>query len=308
MDTEYNKGGDNGSDDVEFNLLGKLKSVDPITITFPYHDPINHISFSNDSNYLSCSTALESRFLTVSVKDPAKPRLVMKAIRSLDTSLESEGITSFKMFPNNKYMVVSSVAFNAPPIIIDNNIRVANSGTATTKSSGQASLSVSTAGITTTAAGTADITDFDSTADINTSNPPPAAAGSSKPPHQSSSTNPQMFQRVAQPKLLQRLDEVGYNIHKVAISPRNDSIALLDRNGTVYLMFATKMDDSSSKRFVIVDQVSNSFLARESASLCFSKDGHQLFLVDRKGMLYINDFSAGLPSSPDITRCKPIVL
>lgn len=261
----------NNDYDDEFNL-NNLISVDPITITFPYHDPINHITFSNDSNYLSCSTALESRFLTVSVKDPTKPKLVMKAIRTLDTSLESEGITSFKMFPNNKYMVVSSVAFNAPPIIIDNNIR--------SISMNKVKESNSTSNVI-----------EDLTSEIT------------KPIKFKNNSN---YQKIAQPRLLQRIDEVGNNIHKVSISPRNDSIAMLDKNGAVYLMFATNMEDSSSKRLVLVDQVSNSFRVRESASLSFSKDGHQLFIVDRKGILYINDFSAGLPSNPEITRCKQL--
>ncbi|ONH70051.1 SPS-sensor component PTR3 [Cyberlindnera fabianii] len=219
-----------------------LFKVDPVTITFPYRDPINTISFSSDSNYLSCSTALESRFLTVLVRDADRPKLVMKSMRSLDTSLESEGITSIRMFNNNRYMCVTSVAFGAPPLIIDNNIALTNG-----------------------------------------------------------------LQTVAQPRMLIKLDEVGTNIHSCAVSPRNDSVALLDRNGTVYLMATSMKMDAESKRVLVVDQVSHAFRARESASLVWSKDGHRLYLVDRKGVLYVNDFAAGTPQNPEITRCKPLI-
>jgi len=229
------------SSSYESSSYESIFANEPITITFPYRDPINNLSFSPDSNYLSCSTALESRFLTVWVKNYTEPKLVMKSIRSLDTSLESEGITDLKMFPNNKYMIISSMAFNAPPIIIDNNISSING-----------------------------------------------------------------LQTVAQPKMLLKLDEIGSSIHKSTISPRNDTLAILDRNGTVYLIFATKMD-KESKRIFIVDQVSNAFRMRESASLQFSKDGHKLYILDRKGIFYINDFAAGLPQMSDITRCKPLL-
>lgn len=229
------------TDDTISTSYQSIFSNEPITITFPYRDPINNLSFSSDSNYLSCSTALESRFLTIWVKNYTEPKLVMKSIRSLDTSLESEGITDIQMFPNNKFMIIASMAFNAPPIIIDNNISSING-----------------------------------------------------------------LQTVAQPRMLLKLDEIGSSIHKTSISPRNDTVAVLDRNGTVYLIFATKMDQES-KRIFIVDQVSNAFRKRESASLKFSKDGHKLYILDRKGIFYINDFAAGLPQNPEITRCKPLI-
>lgn len=219
---------------------GLLFKVDSTTVKLPYRDPINKVSFSTDSNYLSCSTALESRFLTVLVKDAEHPKLVMKSLRTLDTSLESEGITDIKMFDNSRFMCVTSVAFNASPIIVDNNIALTNG-----------------------------------------------------------------LETVAQPKLVMKLSEVGTQIHKCAISPRNDAVAFVDRNGTVYLMNSTRMDQDH-KRFFIVDQVSNAFRERESASAMFSADGHRLYLVDRKGILYVNDFASGLPKDPEITRCKPL--
>lgn len=214
----------------------------PITITLPYRDPINTLQFSPDSAYLSCSTALESRFLVISLRKINEPRLVMKSLRSIDTSLESEGITDTKIFPgNSNLMCVTSVAFNAPPIVINTKIQTING-----------------------------------------------------------------VQTVAQPTMLLRLDELGSKIHKCEISPRNDSIAFLDRNGTVYIMYAPTLLDNEKRRIVAVEEVANAYRMREAASLRFSADGHRLYLLDRKGTLYVEDFAYGLPQDHEVTKCKQI--
>lgn len=205
-------------------------------------DPINTLQFSSDGQYLSCSTALESRFLVISLRKINEPRLVMKSLRSIDTSLESEGITDTKIFPGNpNLMCVTSVAFNAPPIVINTKIQSING-----------------------------------------------------------------VQTVAQPTMLLRLDELGSKIHKCEISPRNDSIAFLDRNGTVHIMFAPTMMDNEKRRIVAVDVVANAYRMREAATLKFSNDGHKLYLLDRKGILYVEDFAYGLPQNHEVTKCKQI--
>ncbi|CAG97889.1 Ptr3p [Kluyveromyces lactis] len=214
----------------------------PITITLPYRDPIHTLQFSSDGKYLSCSTALESRFLVISLRKINEPRLVMKSLRSLDTSLESEGITDTKLFPGNpNLMCVTSVAFNAPPIVINTKIESING-----------------------------------------------------------------VQSVAQPTMLLRLDELGSKIHKCEISPRNDSIAFLDRNGTVNILFAPTMMDNEKRRILTVDVVSNAYRMREAASMRFSVDGHTLYILDRKGILYVEDFAFALPQHPEVTKCKQI--
>ena len=164
----------------------------------------------------------------------------MKSLRSLDTSLESEGITDTKIFPGNpNLMCVTSVAFNAPPIVINTKIETING-----------------------------------------------------------------VQSVAQPTMLLRLDELGSKIHKCEISPRNDSIAFLDRNGTVYIVFAPTMMDNEKRRIVTVEMVANAYRMREAASLRFSNDGHTLYILDRKGILYVEDFAYGLPQNHEVTKCK----
>ncbi|AET38066.1 Ptr3p Ecym_2327 [Eremothecium cymbalariae DBVPG len=219
-----------------------LQFSSQLTIALPYRDPINTLQFSSDGKYLSCSTALESRFLVISLRKSNEPRLVMKSLRSIDTSLESEGITATKMFPDNpNLMCVTSVAFNSPPIVINTKIETING-----------------------------------------------------------------VQTVAQPTMLMRIDEVDSKIHNCEISPRSDAIAFVDRSGTVYLLFAPTMTENETRRIVTVDVVANAYRAREAACMRFSLDGHKLYLVDRKGILYVEDFAFALPQNHEVTKCKQI--
>ncbi|KAH3660458.1 hypothetical protein OGAPHI_007044 [Ogataea philodendri] len=224
--------------DISFNPSIHFK-LSSFPFTLPYRDPITVLQFSPNSQYLSVATALESRFMVISVSDPSRPVLVMKSQRKLDTSLESEGITDLQFFPDNRLMTLTSVSYNSVPIIIDTKI---------TSISGP--------------------------------------------------------EGIANPRLLSKLDDVGHTIHKCCVSPRGDSIAYLDRSGTVYLMTTPRMDDNDNKRLVIVTDVSNAYRVKESASMRFDREGYKLYILDRKGVLTISDFTAGTVEDPSITRCK----
>ncbi|KAG7711890.1 hypothetical protein KL930_001105 [Ogataea haglerorum] len=210
--------------------------------TLPYRDPVSILKFSPNCEYLTVATALESRFMIISIRDPTRPVMVMKSQRKLDTSLESEGITDLSFFPDNRLMTLTSVSYNSVPIIIDTKI---------TSISGP--------------------------------------------------------EGIAHPKLLAKVEEVGNTIHKCCVSPRGDSVAYLDRSGAVYVMSTSKIDDNDNKRLVIVTDVSNSYQVKEAASLRFDKDGYKLYILDRKGLLTISDFTAGTMEDPSITRCKIII-
>ncbi|KAG7883706.1 hypothetical protein KL938_002291 [Ogataea parapolymorpha] len=210
--------------------------------TLPYRDPVSILKFSPNCRYLTVATALESRFMIISIKDPTRPVMVMKSQRKLDTSLESEGITDLSFFPDNRLMTLTSVSYNSVPIIIDTKI---------TSISGP--------------------------------------------------------EGIAHPKLLAKVEEVGNTIHKCCVSPRGDSVAYLDRSGAVYVMSTSRIDDTDSKRLVVVTDVSNSYQVKEAASLRFDKDGYKLYVLDRKGLLTISDFTAGTMEDPSITRCKIII-
>ena len=209
--------------------------------SLPYRDPINLLKFSSDSTLLSVATALESRFLVISLVDPSRPTLVMKSQRRLDTSLDSEGITDISFFPDNRLMTITSLSHNSEPIIIDTNI--------------------------------------------------------------SSIFGPD---GIAKPKLLMKIDEVGSTIHKCCVSPRGDSVAYINRNGNVYIMTTPRMDDNDNKKIACVLEVSNAFRAKEAASVRFDSDGYKLYVLDRKGILSIADFTAGTVEDHTVTRCKII--
>ncbi|CAI8496316.1 unnamed protein product [Hanseniaspora opuntiae] len=243
----------------EYSLLA------PITITLPYRDPINTLQFSDDGFYLSCTTCFENRFLVISVKKIEEPRLIMKSIRNIDNSLESEGITSTNMFPGNSgLMCVTSVAYNSPPIIIDTKIKSSKKKV------------------------------YDGNMSFTSNN--------------ESKVNG-FKNAVLQPSMLLRLDELGSKIYKAEISPRNDSIVFLDKNGTLFLLASSSnnfVENNEKRRILILDNVSNAYKLKESASMRFSKNGHKLFIVDRKGIFYIEDFSAGLPTDNFVTQCKQL--
>lgn len=243
----------------EYSLLA------PITITLPYRDPINTLQFSDDGFYLSCTTCFENRFLVISVKKIEEPRLIMKSIRNIDNSLESEGITSTNMFPGNAgLMCVTSVAYNSPPIIIDTKIKNSQ------KKVYDGNMSLSS----------------NSESKVNG-----------------------YKNAVLQPSMLLRLDELGSKIYRAEISPRNDSIVFLDKNGTLFLLASSSnnfAENNEKRRILILDNVTNAYKLKESASMRFSKNGHKLFVVDRKGIFYIEDFSAGLPTDNFVTQCKQL--
>jgi hypothetical protein len=111
---------------------------------------------------------------------------------------------------------------------------------------------------------------------------------------------------IAKPKLLMKIDEVGSTIHKCCVSPRGDSVAYLNRNGNVYIMTAPRMDDNDSKRIACVLEVSNAARVKEAASMRFDADGYKLYVIDRKGVLSIADFTAGTVEDHTVTRCKII--
>lgn len=91
--------------------------------TLPYRDPLILIKFSPDGNLLSVATALESRFMTISITDITRPSLLMKSQRRLDTTLDSEGITDMSYFSDERLMSLTSVSHSSSsPIILDTNI------------------------------------------------------------------------------------------------------------------------------------------------------------------------------------------
>ncbi|KAG5361180.1 SPS-sensor component PTR3 [Yarrowia sp. E02] len=110
---------------------------------------------------------------------------------------------------------------------------------------------------------------------------------------------------VSQPSLLSRLDSLGYNIHSVAVSPRGDAMAFVDKSGMVYVVYLDP-HTYAARKTVLVAEVSSAQNAYEAAALRFSADGQVLFTVDYKGICHIQDWGAGMPNHAGVGKCQTL--
>lgn len=110
---------------------------------------------------------------------------------------------------------------------------------------------------------------------------------------------------VSQPSLLSRLDPLGSHIHCVAVSPRGDAMAFVDKTGLVYVVFLDP-HTYAARKTVLVAEVGGANTAYEAAALRFSADGQVLFAVDYKGVFHVQDWGAGLPSYAGVGKCQTL--
>lgn len=104
-----------------------VQMVETVSITIPYQDVINCLSFSPDEAFLSCGTNVTSHILIINVTNPHEPRMMLKTSRYTDKTPEAEGITSIEFFPRSRFMLVTSVAHHSYPMIIDTKIKTTSS-------------------------------------------------------------------------------------------------------------------------------------------------------------------------------------
>ncbi|KAK6457819.1 transcriptional regulator of peptide transport [Scheffersomyces xylosifermentans] len=280
-----------------------IHSVDPITITIPYRDPIKIIRFNPTSTHLLCCTAWESRYLVIklrSANDPAdnyrKPRLIWSDITykssrrfrgdndgdektaeaeadaDYELMMTNEGITDlqFGATYSNTIVVASCSLKSRPPTIIRLDGALIDS-----KKHHHASDNYSIQN------------SFTSMEDEeNTS--------------------------IKSAETVMKITEVGSMIHAFSLSPRGDGIVFLDKDGRLCLLStpsfrsSTTSTTSSSKRVVVLlGDVSNAERFTEAASVKFSPDGGKIFSVDRKGVFSVFDFTKGVPGEDlDVVKCK----
>ena len=254
---------------IAVHAISEQKS-NPVTILPPYNDRVNNVAFSTDGSYVTCSTLMESRFMVISVTNPREPRLLMKSSRRADpTENGYEGISCLQFFPgSNRYLAVTSVASSAPPILVDTRI------TATSSAAPRS---------------------------------PNLASSPLTPSYHPSlvSSSMSVASSVTQPTLLMRVDKVGSNIHRVAVSPRNDGgAAFLDKSGLVYVMHSPGFIASDQRRIAVATEVASARSSFEAASMAFSLSGQVLVVVDRKGDVHIQDYGAGVPNGVGVGRCR----
>lgn len=287
------------------NLGSKIiGSVEPITITIPYRDPIKIINFNANSTHIVCCTVWEQRYLIIRLRSPGsenyrKPRLIWTDAKALRNSkrkksdivfyddsdnddsdddalmMDREGITDvqFGNLPNT--VVLSSCSLqNKPPIMI----RLEGSGI----DSGQFNRNMSDAV-------SHDLSLY------------------SKPEIEDELG----ITVVKSSDILIRFLEVGFAIHQIALSPRRDALAFLDKDGRVYIVsipnYELNVNTSVKKVVVLLGEVSNAERYSESASVTFSADGGKVYVVDRKGLFLVFDFTKGVPGQDsDVVKCKII--
>ncbi|RLV92123.1 SPS-sensor component PTR3 [Spathaspora sp. JA1] len=292
-----------------------VNSVNPITITIPYRDPIKLLSFNASSSHLICGTSWESRYLVIKLKSSSsgedsyrKPRLIWsdfiyKSARrnkpdgGLDDGkelgydekttdadnelmLSNEGMTDlqFGNFFSNAVIVTSCSLKSRPPMII--HLEGAMIDSSKSHSSVVDNFSIQNS----MTSGAEDEQDYSS---------------------------------IKSAEIIMKIPEIGSLIHRFALSPTGDGIVFLSKDGNVYLLsgpnfkkrLSTTSIANSKKIVVLLGEVANSERFSEAASIKFSPDGGKVFAIDRKGVFSVFDFTKGVPGhDPDVIKCKIINL
>lgn len=277
-----------------------ISSVEPITITVPYRDPIKLINFNATSTHLICCTVWESRYLIIRLRSSGsdnfrKPRLIWteqsiaKARKRKDSfyndsdgeeavdddalMMDNEGITDvqFGTIPNTIVLTSCSLQ-NRPPVML----RLEGSS-------------------------------IDYSYNRNLSD----SISLSSSTHSKNDDEDHEITNIQSSGLLLRFLEIGFSIHKVAISPRRDALAFLDKDGRIYLVaipnHELSLNTPIKKVVVQLGEVSNAERYTESGSIKFSADGGKIYVTDRKGTFLIFDFTKGIPGQDsDVVKCKII--
>lgn len=275
---------------------GKLESVDPITITIPYRDPIKLLNFNSSATHLICFTAWESRYLIIKLRgnntdNYRKPRLIWsdtlhsKTQRRYDNDesesvntdddfmMTDEGVTDIQFGSLNSNALIFSYCtlHNKLPFILRLHGATIDTKKKPTENDGYSLIS-----------------------GLN-------------------SIEEEKFNNITSSEVIMRIPEVGSSIHRFALSPRGDGIVFLTKEGSLYLLSTSDWQAYSAmpskKLLVHLGEVSATERSSESASVMFSSDGGQIFTVDRKGIFNVFDFTKGVPGADlDVVKCKIINL
>lgn len=116
------------------SLESAFEHPDIVSFVSPYNDNIRTISFNDAETAIVCSTEQESRVFVVSLEDYREPRILLRSRRNnpdsgngitlTDAEKQPEGITGAIFLPNNRYVLLSSCAPGAPPVILDTKLVV----------------------------------------------------------------------------------------------------------------------------------------------------------------------------------------
>ncbi|KAF3993294.1 hypothetical protein FT663_00568 [Candidozyma haemuli var. vulneris] len=272
----------------------KVKSVHPITITIPYRDPLKVISFNASSTHLICSTVYEMRYFIIRLRPTPtsickKPMLIwsdmrvasrqkldeMPGDRSYDTNLDdqvmdSEGITDIKFgLPGTNTIGITTSSWNNRPSLL-------------VKLEGPSmdSLGGSTSNIST------DLLNEDE-----------------------EEVQDDRGMQITDYDIILKVPEIGSSIYRVQFSPRGDSILFVDKSGRIFLVSTpnarTSTRSQTKKIIVLLGEAANAVRPNEAASASYSSDGGKIYVVDRRGLFQVFDFTKGIPGEdPEVIKCK----
>lgn len=301
-----------------------LDSVEPITITIPYRDPIKLINFNASSTHLLCCTAWESRYLIIRLRSAhsdnyRRPRLIWADAKysrnqpsnilgnSLDFGIDDRKRSDLGLDENDNdvYYDTELMMDNEGVTDLQFGSSFSNTVVLTTSSlKNKPSVVIRLDGPSIDSRHTNDGTD----ASLHSSN-------HSRHANEKNSENSELT-NIKDAEIIMRFPEIGSMIHGFSMSPRGDGIVFLDKTGKLYLVSTpnfrlnTSATGTQGKKIVVLlGEVSNAEHYTESASVKFSSDGGKVFTVDRKGIFSVFDFTKGIPGEDlDVVKCKIINL
>ncbi|CUM55366.1 uncharacterized protein AC631_02135 [Debaryomyces fabryi] len=287
-------------------------SVEPITITIPYRDPIKLINFNATSTHLLCCTVWESRYLIIKLRNKRsdnykRPRLVWTElaytrhhrVRNTDTNdvgtddeqsddfqlMDDEGITDlqFGALSANVIFLTSCSLKDKPSYVLKLEGEIGSRSHASPFVGHNNSIDNQSQDISL-------LSSLHSIFDEEN--------------HNSQASN------ISGSETIMKIPEIGSSIHKLTLLPRGDAMVFLDKAGHVFLVSTPNFQHlkSSIKKVVVqLGEVANAARYTEAASLKFSSDGGKVYAVDRKGVFQVYDFTKGIPGhDSDVIKCKII--
>ncbi|CUM49553.1 unnamed protein product [Debaryomyces tyrocola] len=289
-----------------------FESVEPITITIPYRDPIKIINFNSTSTHLLCCTVWESRYLIIKLRNKRsnnyrKPRLVWTEltytrhyrIRNTeinDAGSDNEQSDDFQLMDDEGITDLQFGAMKANVIFLAS-CSLKDRPSYVLKLEGE----IDSRNHNSAFAGHTNSIDNQSQ-DFSLQSSLYSKCDEENDNSQVSNINGS--------ETIMKIPEIGSSIHRLALLPRGDAIVFLNKSGHVFLVSTPNFQHptSSIKRVVVqLGEVANAARFTEAASLRFSSDGGKIYAVDRKGVFQVYDFTKGIPGhDSDVVKCKII--
>ncbi|QWU89925.1 hypothetical protein CA3LBN_004283 [Candidozyma haemuli] len=263
-----------------------VKSVHPITITIPYRDPLKVISFNAASTHIICSTVYEMRYFIIRLRSTPtsvckKPMLIWSDMR-VASRQKLEEMTGDRSYDTN----------------VDDQVM---------DSEGITDIKFGLPGTNTIAITTASWNNRPSLL-VKLEGPSIDAFGGMSNVSLEDDVEDDRNLQITDYDVTLKVPEIGSSIYRVEFSPRGDSILFLDKSGRIFLVSTPNARTTMSqtkKIIVLLGEAANAVRPNEAASVSYSSDGGKIFVVDRRGLFQVFDFTKGIPGEdPEVIKCK----